>query len=69
MIMAEARSTCAWNHTSSILAAIANAFRDPKRSPVQPDDIHPHMRKRKKKFAGKVGVRALKHVFIDQYRR
>ena len=46
--MAEARAREAWNHTSAVLAMIANANRDPKKSrPLKPGDFHPYAGKRK----------------------
>ena len=47
--MAEARAGEAWNHTSAVLAMIANANRDPKKSKVfRPGDFHPYAGKRKR---------------------
>ena len=47
--LAEARASEAWNHTSAVLAMIANASRDPKKSrPLKPGDFHPYAGKRKR---------------------
>lgn len=41
--MSDGRGKHAWSQTCSIVAAIANAFRDPKKSkPIMPDDINPY---------------------------
>ena len=48
--MAEARASEAWNHTSAILAMIANANRDPKKSKVfRPGDFNPYATEHKMK--------------------
>jgi len=40
--MAEARVDAEWNHTSAILAMLANVNRDPKKhGPYRPEDFHP----------------------------
>ena len=40
--MAESRSRDRWNHTSAILAMLANVHRDPKKSrKFKPRDFHP----------------------------
>ena len=50
--MAEGRLDQAWNHTSAILALLANVHRDPKkRRPFRPEDFHPFKRR------SSVGVR------------
>jgi hypothetical protein len=64
--MAEARTRESWNHTAAVLAILANAHRDPKKSrPFAPADFHPHARRRQKP-RGTVGIMALKQVFIDR---
>jgi len=41
--MAEAKRREAWDHTSTVLAMIFNANRDPKRqTPAGPADFHPY---------------------------
>ena len=63
--MAEGRTREAWNHTSALLALMANAHRDPKKSsPFKPADFHP-LAKRTSAPAVKVGVQMLKRVFVD----
>lgn len=63
--MAEARSKQEWNHTSAVLAMLANAHRDPRKSRLLvPEDFHPH-RKRLESPPVKVGIAVLKQVFVD----
>jgi hypothetical protein len=63
--MAEARSCQAWNHTSALLAMLANVHRDGKKTrALKPADFHPH--RREKRVAGKVGIGVLKQVFVDR---
>ena len=42
--MAEGRSVALWNHTSSVLAMVANVYRDPKKRAMKPADFHPHVK-------------------------
>lgn len=64
--MAEARGRERWNHTASLLALLANANRDPKRTRAfRPADFHPHLQDRKPP-AARVGVQVLKQVFVDR---
>ena len=50
--MAEARLDDAWNHTSAILALLANIHRDSKKHRAyRPEDFHPYRRR------SSVGVR------------
>jgi hypothetical protein len=64
--MAEAASRQRWAHTSAVLALLANAHRDPKKTrPFQPADFNPHLR-RKEPVAAKVGIAVLKQVFVDR---
>jgi hypothetical protein len=45
--MAQAASREKWAHTASVLALIANANRDPKKTrPFKPSDFDPHATKR-----------------------
>ncbi|HEY1068411.1 MAG TPA: hypothetical protein VGE52_19970 [Pirellulales bacterium] len=63
--MAEGRTREAWNHTSALLALLANIHRDPKKtSPFKPADFHPSV-KRATAAPVKVGIRVLKQVFVD----
>jgi hypothetical protein len=69
--MAEARLDDEWNHTSAILALLANIHRDPKKhGPYRPEHFHPFKRK------ASVGVRItreniglLKKAFIGRERQ
>ena len=66
LVMAEAKSRQAWNHTASILAMLANTHRDPKKSrAARPADFHPHHRN-EKPAATKTGINVLKQVFVDR---
>jgi len=43
VVMAESRRREAWDHTSTVLAMLFNANRDPKRqAPAGPADFHPY---------------------------
>ena len=45
--MAEGRGRDAWAHTSSLMALIANATRDPKKGrSFRPDHFNPYVRRR-----------------------
>lgn len=61
--MAEGRQTEQWNHTSAVLAMMANVHRDPKRRPYQPRDFHP-LAKRPKAEIVKADISVLKDVFV-----
>lgn len=52
--MADAKMDQDWNHTSEVLALIANANRDPKkrREPFTSDDFHPLREKKSKRGRG-----------------
>ena len=64
--MAEAKSRQAWNHTSALLAMLANVHRDVKKTRAfKPADFHPH-RRGKKQVVRKVGIGVLKQVFVDR---
>jgi hypothetical protein len=64
--MAEARSRQAWNHTSALLAMLANVHRDAKKvRAYRPADFHPH-RQKEKTSVPKVGIGVLKQVFVDR---
>jgi hypothetical protein len=66
VVMAEARSRQAWNHTSAILAMLANIHRDAKKTRAyRPADFHPH-RSNEKPTITKVGINVLKQVFVDR---
>jgi hypothetical protein len=64
--MAEARSRQAWNHTSAILAMLANVHRDAKKTRAyRPADFHPH-RRHEQPTITKVGINVLKQVFVER---
>lgn len=66
--MAEARTGEQWLHTAAVLALLANAHRDPRKTgPFRPADFHPHLR-HKPPVAAKVGIAVLKQVFVDRSR-
>jgi len=53
--MAEGRLDQEWNHTSAVLAMLANVHRDPKKCrPFRPEDFHPYRRR------ASVGVRIIR---------
>jgi len=64
--MAEARSREAWNHTSAVLALLANIHRHPKKSKAfKPSDFNPYEMKRGSGVplrADNIGL--LKQVFV-----
>ena len=64
--MAEARCREAWNHTSAVLALLANIHRDPKKGKAfKPSDFNPYEVKRGQGVplrAGNIGL--LKQVFV-----
>lgn len=63
--MAEARQKHDWSMTSSLMALIANAHRDPKKhGPFKPTDFDPTSRTHAQPIAAGIGV--LKDVFIDK---
>jgi len=63
--MAEARRKHDWSMTSSMMALIANAHRDPKKhGPFKPTDFDPTSRFNAQPI--KTGVGVLRDVFIDK---
>lgn len=55
-----------WVHTSSVLAVLINANRDPNKSkPVEPHQLNPHMQgqKRPRKTVDKEDLALLRDVF------
>jgi hypothetical protein len=64
--MAEGKVSESWNHTSQLLALIANVNRDPKKTRAfKPADFHPFMKKRGWKLNAKdIGI--LKNVFVRE---
>ncbi len=69
--MAEARGRDNWQHTSALLALLANIHRDPKRSgPFKPDDFNPYaQRKGAAKVDRKTGFAALRELFVKERNR
>lgn len=64
--MAEAKSRQAWNHTSAVLAMLANVHRDAKKTRAfRPADFHPHRRNDKASIP-KADISVLKQVFVDR---
>lgn len=62
--MAEARQRDEWARTSSLMALVANANRDPKKHrALKPSDFDPFAAPERTKQ--KVDVSALKDIFID----
>lgn len=66
--MAEARQSDLWNHTAALLALLANAHRDPKKTrPLKPADFHPHRKPTLNSPAPpKADISLLKTVFVDR---
>ena len=65
--MAEARGREAWKHTSSVLALIANVYRDPKKhGPFKPSDFDPHKKNEKDLVLPRCDIEVLKRVFVDR---
>lgn len=68
--MAEARQSDLWNHTAALLALLANAHRDPKKTrPLKPIDFHPNRRATPTPTAPKAPISILKQVFVDGMRQ
>ncbi len=64
--MAETRGRAEWGRTSALLALIANANRDPRRTKAfSPDDFNPYARADREGVL-KAGIGALKAVFVDK---
>jgi hypothetical protein len=64
--MAEAKGRDNWNHTSTVLAMIANVNRDPKKTPAfQPADFDPYRPRKPARVDRTTGFDMLKAVFID----
>lgn len=63
--MADGRSREAWNHTSALLAMLANVHRDRKKRPLQPADFHPYAKAKQGRLP-KAPVSLLKTVFVDR---
>jgi hypothetical protein len=68
--MHDARATDAWNHTSTVLALLANAHRDTRKKPApfKPSDFHPCREARQRERPLPVEISVLKTVFVDRKR-
>lgn len=68
--MAEARCREAWNHTSAVMALLANIHRDPKKHRAfRPSDFNPYETKRKTGIPIKAkDIGLLKKVFVGPER-
>lgn len=65
--MAEARVRDQWNHTAAVMALIANALRDPKRTgPLKPQDFHPLQQRPNRQVVRLDDLSMLKRVFVGQ---
>ena len=65
--MAEARLQAEWAQTSSVMALIANANRDPKKhGPFKPGDFDPTQKAKHEPVVEKADIGVLKQVFIDR---
>jgi len=69
--MAESRIRQEWNHTSAVLAMLANCHRDPKKARTfRPGDFHPLTRESARRGElPKASIMLLKTIFVDQHRR
>jgi len=65
--MADARRRDEWQHTSAVLAMLANVHRNPKKRPrpFTPAEFHPLIEPQKAP-AAKAGIRTLKTIFVDR---
>ena len=67
--MAEGRDRQCWNHTSQLLALIANANRDPKKGRAfRPSDFNPYARGKGRKGLPitKANIGVLRQVFVKK---
>lgn len=64
--MAEGRTQENWNHTSAVLAMVANVNRDPKKGrALRPADFHPLATAHPEPPPPKAPVSLLKRIFVD----
>jgi len=65
--MAEGRVRESWDHTSVVLALVANVHRDPRRrsDPFMPAEFHPYERPRAEEPL-KVDITVLRDVFVPR---
>ena len=66
--MADARHRDEWNHTSALLALLANCHRDPKKHRAfKPGDFHPQPAKQREPAPlPPADITLLKTVFVDR---
>ena len=66
--MVEANRKEAWQHTSAVLATLANIHRDPKKKPrpFTAADFQPLAAKRAPRNPTQADIRILKTVFVDR---
>ena len=66
--MADAKRHDAWQHTSTLLALLANIHRNPKKKPqpFSPAEFNPLNNERKRPAKVKAGIRILKSLFVDR---
>ena len=66
--MADAKRRDDWQHTSTMLALLANIHRNPKKKPqpFSPAEFNPLAEERKKLVKAKAGIRILKTLFVDR---
>lgn len=65
--MANGRSRSLWDHTSHLMALIANVNRDPKKKPIDPSVFNPHPEAAVKKagVGPKQKISAFKRSFLN----
>ena len=66
--MTEAKRREAWQHTSAILATLANIHRDPKKKPrpYSQDDFNPVASAKRPVAPVKADISVLKRVFVER---
>ncbi|MEG1926258.1 MAG: hypothetical protein RR415_10985 [Ruthenibacterium sp.] len=62
--MATARSKKQWEHTSTIVWAVASVMHDPKNGKISPDDFNPYYEKKKQVL--KVDGHVLRDIFCSR---
>jgi hypothetical protein len=67
--MVEANRREAWQHTSAVLATLANIHRDPKKRsrPYSATDFQPLASKKVATAPTQSHIRVLKNVFVDRH--
>jgi len=68
LMMGEGRGRDRWSHTSLICAILANASRDPKRTPraFRPSDFDPYARADRRRVADKEDLSVLREALEGQ---